>query len=128
MTHLWEVRHPYYGCSYNRETFGGLAELREHVDGSDPDMNFIYRWDWADYSQPHYDDLFLDDGEDRSEQWLSVFVLMPRKDIVAEWRCPISHREEPAVLEWLSGPRVLGHLRAWWAPLLDSADMPGLTR
>lgn len=116
--HLWEIEHPYYGCSYNHFDFENFAELRGHINGLDEDMNFVYRWDWEDYSQPHHDDLFLP-GEDRSKQELAVYVVMPRKDVLARWSCPITHEQEAEVLEWLHSPRVLGHLRKWWEPLLD---------
>lgn len=118
MSHLWEIDHPYYGCSYRSEGFDSFADLREAVDGSDEDMNFVYRWDWKDYSQPRHDDLFLP-GEDRSEQKFCMTIVMPRKDLLVEWCCPITHEQEPEVLEFLRSPRVLGHLRKWWEPLLD---------
>lgn len=118
MSHLWEIDHPYYGCSYNHSDFDSFTELRSHVDGLDEDMNFVYRWDWSDYSQPHHDDIFVR-GEDRSEQKFSVCIVMPRQDTLAEWSCPIAHDQEPEVLAWLRSPRVLGHLRKWWEPLLD---------
>lgn len=121
MPHLWEIDHPYYGCSYRYEDFDSFTELRDCVNSNDEDMNFVYRWDWKDYSQPHNDDLFLP-GEDRSKQEFSVTIVMPRKDLLVEWRCPITHDQEEEVLEWLRSPRVLGHLRKWWEPLLDEQE------
>lgn len=119
MAHLWEVNHPHYGCSYNRSDFKSFPELRDHVNNLDEDMNFVYRWDWKDYSQSHHDELFIE-GEDRSKQEFLVYVLMPRKDLLAEWVCPITHEQEAEVLEWLKGPRILGHLKKWWEPMLDA--------
>lgn len=58
--HLWEIDHPYYGSSYNDSDMESFAELREHLDAYDADMNFIYRWDWKDYTRPEFDDLFVE--------------------------------------------------------------------
>lgn len=124
---LWEIDHPYYGADGGgTEEWGSFADLREHVDGLDEDMNHIYRWDWHDYAQPQHDDLFLD-GEDRSRQVLRLFVILPRKSKCVEWCCPVTHEQEAEVQEWLSGPRVLGSLRALWAPLLDAPTAGALT-
>lgn len=120
MTHLWEINHPYYGVDGYEDSVESFAELREIVDRSDEDMNVLYRWDWKDYSQPHYDDLFLD-GEDRSREEFTVHLLMPRKSGFWSVTCPITKDQEAEVLEWLRGPRVLCHLRTLWAPLLDEA-------
>lgn len=120
MPRLWEIDHPYYGCSYKTERFEDFAELRATVNHNDEDMNFIYRWDWLDYSQPQHDDLFLP-GEDRSEQKLVLCVLMPRIDNIVSWECPITHEQETEVLEFLHSDRVLGTLRKWWKPLLDES-------
>lgn len=121
MAHLWEIDHPYYGCCYKTETFGSFTELRDNVNRNDEDMNFVYRWDWFDYSQPQHDDLFLP-GEDRSGQKLVLSVLMPRIDNVVAWECPITHEQEGEVLEFLRSPRVLGTLRKWWDPILGEVD------
>jgi hypothetical protein len=118
MTHLWEIDHPYYGPEgYANET-DSFAELRADVDASDDHMNHVYRWDWIDYTQPYADTLFLD-GEDRSEQKFVVYLVMPRKSAFWSISCPVTHEQEPEILEWLRGPRVLGALRTLWQPLLD---------
>lgn len=121
VAHLWEIDHPFYGCSYKTEEFDSFAELRDIVNDNDEDMNFVYRWDWLDYSQPQHDGLFRP-GDDRSKQKLVLSVLMPRKDVVVAWECPIAHEQEAEVLEFLRSPRVLGTLRKWWEPLLDGGD------
>lgn len=121
MPHLWETDHPYYGADGYVNEFDSFAELRAAVDDSAADMNHVYRWDWDDYSQPHHDDLFLP-GEDRSGQVLKVFMVMPRKSAFWSATCPVTHDQEPEVLEWLRGPRVLGALRTLWAPLLDESE------
>jgi hypothetical protein len=120
--HLWEYHHPYYGATGYTNDCASFAELREYVDASDEDTNRIYRWDWVDHSQPYADDLFLD-GEDRSTQTFTVYALAPRTERCVSWSCPISHDQEAEVLAWLRGPRVLGALRALWAPLLDAAQV-----
>ncbi len=122
--HLWEIDHPYYapdGYSNECESF---AELRHTVNRIDEDMNHIYRWDWTDYAQPQHDDLFLD-GEDRSEQVLRLFLVLPRNSLCMEWRCPITHEQQDEVRAWLSGPRVLGALRTLWEPLIPPAPPAG---
>jgi hypothetical protein len=102
--HLWEYDRPYYGADGDTVECASFAELREDVDTSDEDMNRIYRWDWVDHAQPYADDLFLD------ERCIS-------------WTCPISHGQEPEVLAWLRGPRVLGALRTLWASLLHDTEV-----
>jgi hypothetical protein len=79
-------------------------------------MNFIYRikliccWD--------FDDLGLDDAE-RAVQKLTISFVLQRLSQFVTFACPVTHADEPAVREWLAGPRVLGHLRKTWGPLLD---------
>lgn len=114
---LWEVDHPFYGCDDYENHVDTFDELREHVDSMDEDMNLVYRWDWKDYSQPHFDDDFLTDAERRKQKFI-VFWLMPRKGRCGSISCSITHEQEAEVYEWLSGPRCLGHLQKVWAPLL----------
>jgi hypothetical protein len=117
MKRLWEIDHPYYGADGYSTKFDSFAELRAAADAMDEDMNHIYRWDWVDYSQPHHDNLMLNDAE-RAKQEFRIFAVMPRKSAFLEWSCPITHDQEIEVLEWLRGPRVLGALRTLWEPLL----------
>lgn len=120
--HLWEVEHPYYGSDDNTNRCDDFAELRAAVDRLDDGMNHVYRWDWQDWSQPHFDDLFFGD-DDRSRQAFTVYLVLPRKSMLICFTCPVTHDDEPAVLEWLRGPRVLGALRALWEPLLDGIEV-----
>lgn len=120
--HLWEGGHPLYGAGAHGEveddtefdTFDQLRQcLNRHSDGG---STVIYRWDWID-SRSH-----LLDGPDAEDPGLDEFVvygLLPRKAHLFVLRCPISKGQEPDVLQWLRGPRMLGALRALWAPLLD---------
>jgi hypothetical protein len=119
--HLWEYDHPYYGPEDHTNRCESFAELRADIDGLDEDMNFIYRWDWKDWSQPHHDGLFVD-GEDRSAQDFTVFLILPRKSMLICFTCPVTHDDEPAVLDWLRGARVAGALRSWWEPLLAAGN------
>lgn len=121
MKHLWEIDHPYYGADGDEEEADSFAELKATVDGSDEDMNVMYRWDWKDYSQPHFDDLFLDD-EDRSEEEFTVYLLLPRKSRFWSVTCPITKDREPEVLEWLKGDRCAGYLRTLWEPVFDAEE------
>lgn len=118
MTHLWEVDHPYYGSDSNTNRCDSFAELRADVERLGAGQNHIYRWDWIDWSRPEHDSNFVA-GEDRSGQDFTVFLVLPRKSMLICFTCPVTHADEPAVLEWLRGPRVLGALRELWSPLLD---------
>ncbi len=122
MTHLWEIKHPYYGADGYADAVESFADLRQIVDASAEDMNVVYRWDWTDWSQPHFDDLFIED-EDRSKEEFTVYLLMPRKEGFWSVTCPITKDQEAEVLEWLRGPRVLGYLRTLWAPILDALEV-----
>lgn len=122
MKHLWEIKHPYYGADGYEEKAESFAALRAMVDGFDEDMNVVYRWDWKDYSQPHFDVLFID-GEDRSEETFTVYLLLPRKSAFMVLSCPIRKDQEFEVLDWLSGPRCAGYLRTLWEPVLDSLPL-----
>lgn len=117
--HLWEIDHPYYGADGYPNEESSFAALRASVDASDEDMNVVYRWDWKDYSQPIHDSLFLA-GEDRSEEKLTVYLLMPRKSQFWSISCPIEKHQEFEVLEWLRGPRCLGYLQTLWEPVMDA--------
>lgn len=124
MRHLWEIDHPYYGADGYTTEFESFAELRTAINAMDEDMNLVYRFDWEDDSQPHRAELFLGD-EERTGQRLKVFTLMPRKSQCGEFVCPIRHDQEAEVIAWLSGPRVGGHLRRLWEPILgQAADTP----
>lgn len=118
---LWQIDHPYYGPDTNTNQCSSFAELRSLVDDLDEDMNLVYRWDWKDWSQPQFDRLFLE-GEDRGGQEFAVFMILPRKSMLICFTCPVAHEDEPAVLEWLRGRRVLGALRTLWEPILDSPE------
>ncbi len=119
MPHLWEIDHPYYATDGTITDEDSFAALKATVDGSDEDMNLVYRWDWFDASQPIHDDLHID-GEDRSTEKFSVHMLLPRKGRFWTVTCPIEKHQEFEVIEWLSGPRCLGHLRRLWEPVMDS--------
>lgn len=124
--HLWEIDHPYYGVDGYENDVDSFATLRQTVDASDEDMNFVYRWDWKDNAQPQFDGLFLD-GEDRSNEVFTVYLLMPRKPGFWSVTCPIRKDQEFEVLDWLSGPRCAGYLRTMWAPVLDSLPLTNPT-
>lgn len=118
--HLWEIDHPYYAADGYSNECESFAELRHVVDSIGKDMNHIYRWDWVDYRESIHDDLFLP-GEFRDKkQKFTVHMVQPRKSRFISFWCPVIHDEEPQVLEWLRGPRVLGALRKLWEPLLDA--------
>jgi hypothetical protein len=118
MTRLWETDHPYYGSDVNENECESFAGLRAAVDGIDEGMNHVYRWDWQDWSQPHHDSLFLD-GEDRSKQTFTVYLVLPRKTMLINFTCPVTHEDEADVLAWLRSDRILGALRKLWEPILD---------
>lgn len=119
--HLWEIDHPYYGSDTNSNRCESFAELREAVDQLADGPNHVYRFDWHDWSQPMYDDLHVP-GEEPSPQEFAVFLVLPRKGMLINFICPISHEQEGEVLKWLRGPRILGALRALWEPVLDQVE------
>jgi hypothetical protein len=119
--HLWEFDHPYYAAEGYPTEFESFAELKADAEALDEDMNFIYRFDWKDWSQPHFDDLFLD-GDDRSKEELCVHFILQRKSKFMNWSCPITKDQEPEVIEWLQSARCAGHLRTVWAPILGEAS------
>ena len=117
--HLWEIEHPYYGADGGGTVeFENFADLRTHVDGLDPDLNHVYRWDWLDWPNTEL-------ADDDSQEQLALYVVMPRKSRCVEWVCPISKDQEAEVLAWLRGPRILGALQKLWEPLLD--EVPSST-
>jgi hypothetical protein len=119
--HLWEIKHPYYGCDGHESNVESFTELREAVDNSDEDMNVVYRWDWKDWSQPHYDGLFLDPHEREVEEFC-VYMLLPRKSGFWSVTCPITKDQEPEVLEWLKSDRCAGYLCTLWEPVFTPAE------
>jgi hypothetical protein len=125
MAHLWEINHPFFGADGHENPCNSFDELSKSIDALNDHMNFVYRWDWQDWSQSHYDDLYLSD-EERSKQNFVAYLVMPRKEILISFTCPITYDQEPDVLAWLRSDRVLGNLRRWWEPLLDLPD-PGRT-
>jgi len=121
MAHLWEINHPFFGADGHENHCASFDELRDTIDALDDHMNFVYRWDWRDWSQPHYDELHLP-GEVRGEPDFAVYLVMSRKSALTSFTCPIAHEQEPDVLAWLRSDRVLGNLRRWWEPLLGLPD------
>lgn len=119
MTHLWEVDHPYYAPDSYANKCESFEHLRHDVDRIDEDMNLIYRWDWVDPRHPSQDDLYLSDEYRSPIDTLTIWMLQPRKSQFISFSCPVTHEQEAEVLEWLRGPRVAGHLRKLWAPVLD---------
>ena len=124
MSHLWEIDHPFYGPDSRPNPCGSFSELRDAIDGLPEGMNHVYRFDWTDWSQPMHDDTFVD-GEDRTGQELTVFLVLPRKYMLIHFSCPVTHDQEPEVLEWLRSDRILGALRRLWSPLLGEASDAG---
>jgi len=121
MAHLWEINHPFFGAEDHVNQCASFTELKASIDALDDGMNFVYRWDWRDWSQPHYDELYLP-GEVWGEPDFAVYLVMPRKSALTSFTCPIAHEQEPDVLAWLRSDRVLGNLRRWWEPLLGLPD------
>lgn len=121
MAHLWEIDHPFYGPDDSANECETFDELRQSVNRLDEGMNHIYRWDWIDYSQPMHDDLFLED-EERGKQTFTVFLVLPRKSMLINFTCPVTHEQEHEIREWLQSDRVLGALRRHWEPLLELAE------
>jgi hypothetical protein len=122
MSHLWEIKHPYYAPDGYANECESFEQLRHDVDRIDEDMNHIYRWDWYDPQQPHNDDLFLPDEYRPTKQRFTVHMVQPRKSSFINFWCWVTPADEPAVLEWLQGPRVLGALRTLWEPIIPGGE------
>jgi hypothetical protein len=123
MTHLWEIDHPYYAPDGYANECESFEELKHNVGQCDEDMNFIYRWDWFDPQAPCNDSLFLPDEWRGGRNKLTVHMIQPRKSRFINFWCPVTHDQEDEVLVWLCGPRVAGHLRKWWEPVLDLPEV-----
>jgi hypothetical protein len=121
--HLWENDHPYYGPDDNTNECESFASLRAQVDGLDEGMNHIYRWDWRDWSQPQYASTVMG-GEEPEPADFVVYLVLPRKSLLINFTCPISHDQEPEVLEWLASDRVSGAMRRLWEPVTFTEDGP----
>ncbi|SFD13121.1 hypothetical protein [Streptomyces aidingensis] len=118
--HLWEIDHPYYcteGNYYARPSEGLHTEYETwqdfHADwGSlDPDLNFVWRWDWKRADPSHYED-----GEEMPPDRLLVFWVLQRKAILRSTECTVTEADEPAVREWLA--EKAEWVRAVWEPFL----------
>ena len=93
-------------CAYER--VGSFAELRSRVDALAAGLNHIWRWDWRKAASPC-----------APHDELAVYMVLPRTERLHSITCLVTLADEAAVLEWLSGPRVLGQLVDLWSPLLD---------
>lgn len=123
-THLWEVTHPYAGphAMYHATGHENAAFVHEHETwadfaangefgpdgGLDPDLNWLYRWDWHEH-----DDQF----EDENVSTLELFFLLPRKGILSHTRITgMTPADEPAVRQYLAPFAV--YMATMWAPFL----------
>ncbi len=111
--HLWETGHPFYGPERSFVGGGSYTDRFDSWDAfvegpsrydADLDMDFLYRWDWHDYTSV----------EGQSDE-LELFWMMPRKGIMVRATVSVEKTDEPAVRAWLT-PR-WEYMRNMWSPL-----------
>ncbi len=95
---LWEHDHPYYceenGYYYNSHQVSGwgaplefktFTEFLEDFGEADPDMNFLFRWDWKRLTPTEHESEYGEKIEDQSsnsqgnQSELKLFFMMQRK-------------------------------------------------
>ena len=104
---LWEEEHPYYATEGNYHANGWHTEYetwQQFVDAegdADPDLNFVYRWDWREGEDWGHQD-FNGDTRHRSGALMLYFVLQ-RKAATRSVEVSVCRDDEPEVRRWLEG-------------------------
>jgi hypothetical protein len=122
MSHLWEVKHPYYCEESNYYAPGNDQPMKEYKNWadfigeegySDLDLNLVFRWDWregADWDLPeHRGDINYRDGK------LLLFIIGQRKGLYRWVEIEVCRADESAVIEYLR-PR-WERIKLIWEPL-----------
>jgi hypothetical protein len=111
---LWEAEHPYY-CNDGNYYVGGMprpGDSREdftpydHMEfdswedfgwkESDPDLNLLFRWDWAVPDPADYEGA----GEEIPPERLTLYWMLQRKGRFMVTSFPVRRDEEPAIRAW----------------------------
>ncbi len=116
MTHLWDVKHPYY-CSesnfYSRDCYcmhASWQDFTETMGQSDGEYNLLFRWDWR---AP--EDFEWQGNEHCRDCILKLFFVMQRKGIFACHEVAVCRADESKVKDWLQDR--MKHIVALWEPL-----------
>ena len=137
MKHLWEINHPYYctesnffanaftnrdRCQHQYESFEDFLAEWENADN---DYNLLFRWDWQEISQSHYEDYIEDSGscdrvpytgnDNEVTGELLIYFMLQRKGYFVYTRTLIRRSDEQRVLEYLK-PK-WEHMKKLWEPI-----------
>ena len=114
---LWEVKHPYY-CSESNyfdrgysSQYNSWEEFLELEGDNDPDLNFVFRWDWKTYNAPDSDEYDPDEPETNEFQ---VCYVLQRKGIYRPVTVKVNREDEPKIREWLKSKMEL--MKEVWEP------------
>jgi len=123
MTHLWEIKHPYYcsetnyRCAGNRNhevcfPYDSWEDFYAAWGDSDLDMNLVFRWDWKK----------ADPAEDEEDRWprrdtLYIFFMMQRKGDYRWCEISIKDEDEDNVRKFLS--QRWNHLKLLWEGIAE---------
>lgn len=107
MASLRNSDHPYYathGNFYSNECYNSASSWEEFMGDmgeSDPDLNFLYRWDWQD-------------------QALSLFFVLQRKAIHMSYEVSVDSTDEPLIRAWLE--ERWKTVQAVWSPIGEESQ------
>jgi len=121
VTHLWEIKHPYYcneGNFYKNgpdvhTVYASWGDFFEDWGTADEDWNAVFRWDWKRADPDDYEP-----GDEPPADQLCVYWVLQRKAILRSTACNVTEADEPAVRAWLTTRAE--HTRRLWVPLLDA--------
>ena len=97
------MKRPYYWSNatwYDRENHIEYKSAEDFINSfgeSDPDMNYVVRWDWGYFEQD-------DDKVLRTENKKAIFcitVVRQRKGFLTTHACPIEEKDEPIFRKFL---------------------------
>ncbi len=117
MNRLWEVEHPYQmteGCFFSNDChseYNSWASFLEEMGGADPNLNFVFRWDWQEG-----DGWEFPPGACR----LVVYYIAQRKAFTASHAMWVTHAQEPEIRAWLA--ERWEHVRLMWAPFSGAEE------
>ena len=111
MTHLWEIKHPYYCTASQYEwDFPSWDNYMSQIkEAGDLDYNFLVRFDWYDSNDPGW--------ELNADQLRLTYVRQRRGELVTH-DVTVNKSDEPAIREWLQIRWV--HMIKTWSGVSDT--------
>lgn len=118
---LWDMKRPYYWSNatwYKPDDHIGYASAKdflEHFGDSDPDLNYVVRWDWG-YFESNEDGVLETTNKAAT---FCVTVIQQRKGFMTTRSFPVTEDDEPMLREWL--------IKRWktiqhnWNPICEDA-------